>query len=219
MTYPSAPPPPVHACRRLFNLRGASHDDRSAISEQISASAQWGVGLYEAYQGPWSERTSNDRGRNELQPRSTVPGTRSRNRTRSDGGEASLAECSTRLDQSLVEQLLLLVWSHPTTQGPFGAQARGRPRSLEDLAGAPIWVDPGSALVVGQATRAAPLTGAAAFAWGRSLTGSSGPFHFASCQSGQRFVRTTSAFGQRRRQAKSVKSPPSRGFHGRPGLG
>jgi hypothetical protein len=55
---------------------------------------------------------------------------------------------------------------------------RFRPRSLEDLAGAPISVHPGSALVVGQATQAAPLTGAAAFAWGRSLAGSSGPFLF-----------------------------------------
>ena len=44
------PPPPVHACRRLFNVRGASHDDRSTISEQISASAQWGVGLHKAHQ-------------------------------------------------------------------------------------------------------------------------------------------------------------------------
>jgi hypothetical protein len=69
------------------------------------------------------------------------------------------------------------------------------PRSpLEDLAGAPTWVNPGSALVVGQATRAAPLTGAAALAWGCSLMGSSGPFHFAACQGGQRVARAISAF-------------------------
>ena len=33
--------------RGPFKVRGASHDDRNAISEQVLASAQWGVGLHE----------------------------------------------------------------------------------------------------------------------------------------------------------------------------
>ena len=42
---------------------------------------------------------AHDRGRNELQPGSAVSGTRSRDGTRSYGGEASFAGCSIRLEE------------------------------------------------------------------------------------------------------------------------